>query len=79
VKNVGAPGTYTVKAKAPPEVSVVVEPSSLEFKKAGEEKIFKVTFKPVVNGMPKDYTFGHLTWSDSNGHHVKSPLVVKHA
>jgi hypothetical protein len=58
---------------------VVVEPSSLEFKRAGEEKIFKVTFKPVVNGMPKDYTFGHLTWSDSNGHHVKSPLVVKHA
>nr|XP_034899672.1 subtilisin-like protease SBT5.3 [Populus alba] len=42
---------------------------------AGEEKIFKVTFKPVVNGMPKDYTFGHLTWSDSNGHRVKSPLV----
>ncbi|KAL9365967.1 hypothetical protein Peur_037166 [Populus x canadensis] len=79
VKNVGAPGTYTVKAMAPPEVSVVVEPSSLEFKRAGEEKIFKVTFKPVVNGMPKDYTFGHLTWSDSNGHHVKSPLVVKHA
>ncbi|XP_073268121.1 subtilisin-like protease SBT5.4 [Populus alba] len=79
VKNVGAPGTYTVKVKAPPKVSVVVEPSSLEFKKAGEEKIFKVTFKPVVNGMPKDYTFGHLTWSDSNGHRVKSPLVVKHA
>ncbi|KAJ7015406.1 hypothetical protein NC653_004648 [Populus alba x Populus x berolinensis] len=76
VKNVGAPGTYTVKVKAPPKVSVVVEPSSLEFKKAGEEKIFKVTFKPVVNGMPKDYTFGHLTWSDSNGHRVKSPLVV---
>ncbi|KAJ6422965.1 hypothetical protein OIU84_023985 [Salix udensis] len=79
VKNVGDPGTYTVKVKAPPKVSVVVEPSSLEFKKAGEEKKFMVTFKPVMNGMPKDYTFGHLTWSDSNGHHVKSPLVVKHA
>ncbi|KAG6790866.1 hypothetical protein POTOM_007035 [Populus tomentosa] len=79
VKNVGAPGTYTVKVEAPPKVSVVVEPSSLEFKKAGEEKIFKVTFKPVADGMPKDYTFGHLTWSDSNGHLVKSPLVVKHA
>ncbi|KAJ6752533.1 hypothetical protein OIU85_002905 [Salix viminalis] len=75
VKNVGAPGTYTVKVKAPPKVSVVVEPSSLEFKKAGEEKKFMVTFKPVMNGMPKDYTFGHITWSDSNGHHVKSPLV----
>ncbi|KAJ6753299.1 PROPROTEIN CONVERTASE SUBTILISIN/KEXIN [Salix purpurea] len=79
VKNVGALGTYTVKVKAPPKVSVVVEPSSLEFKKAGEEKKFMVTFKPVMDGMPKDYTFGHLTWSDSNGHHVKSPLVVKHA
>ncbi|KAF9667191.1 hypothetical protein SADUNF_Sadunf16G0307300 [Salix dunnii] len=79
VKNVEAPGTYTVKVKAPPKVSVVVEPSSLEFKKAGEEKKFMVTFKPVMNGMLKDYTFGHLTWSDSNGHHVKSPLVVKHA
>lgn len=79
VKNVGAPGTYTVKVKAPPKVLVVVEPSTLEFKKVGEEKKFMVTFKPVMNGLPKDYTFGHLTWSDSNGHHVKSPLVVKHA
>eukprot|EP00258_Populus_trichocarpa_P035694 XP_024451713.1 subtilisin-like protease SBT5.4 [Populus trichocarpa] len=77
VKNVGAPGTYTVSIKAPAKVSVVVEPSSLEFKQAGEEQLFKLTLKPIMDGMPKDYEFGHLTWSDGL-HRVKSPLVVKH-
>ncbi|XP_061945921.1 uncharacterized protein LOC133669702 [Populus nigra] len=77
VKNVGAPGTYTVSIKAPAKVSVVVEPSSLEFKQAGEEQLFKLTLEPIMDGMPKDYEFGHLTWSDGL-HRVKSPLVVKH-
>lgn len=77
VKNVGAPGTYKASVRAPANVSVLVEPSGLTFAKIGEEKTFKVTFKPVVSGLPKDYVFGQLTWSDGR-HKVRSPLVVKH-
>ncbi|KAJ9168970.1 hypothetical protein P3X46_020442 [Hevea brasiliensis] len=78
VKNVGSPGTYNVHVLAPSGTTVVVEPESLSFTKPGEEKMYKVTFKPAVNSTQhKEYVFGQLIWSDRK-HKVKSPLVVKH-
>ncbi|KAF2323877.1 hypothetical protein GH714_003047 [Hevea brasiliensis] len=78
VKNVGSPGTYNVHVLAPSGITVVVEPESLSFTKTGEEKMYKVTFKPAVNSTEhKDIVFGELIWSDGK-HKVKSPLVVKH-
>ncbi|EEF31756.1 Xylem serine proteinase 1 precursor, putative [Ricinus communis] len=77
VKNVGSPGKYYAHVKEPVGVSVSVKPKSLEFKKIGEEKEFKVTFKTKKASEPVDYVFGRLIWSDGK-HYVRSPLVVKH-
>lgn len=77
VKNVGSPGTYKARVKAPAGVVVLVKPKSLKFKRAGEVKKFKIVLKPKVKGEPKDYVFGEVTWSDGK-HHVRSPLAVKH-
>ncbi|XP_022752997.1 subtilisin-like protease SBT5.4 isoform X2 [Durio zibethinus] len=77
VKNVGPPGTYKAHVRSPAGVTVSVNPSSLTFKKSGEEKKFEVTFKSKSNVQPAGYAFGHLTWSDGH-HHVRSPLVVEH-
>ncbi|KAF8026433.1 hypothetical protein BT93_F3038 [Corymbia citriodora subsp. variegata] len=77
VRNVGTPGTYNVRIKAPPGVLVSVQPQSLVFERFDEEKEFKVVLKPLVAGNPVDYVFGRLIWSDGT-HYVRSPLVVKH-
>lgn len=76
VKNVDLPGTYTAHVKAPPGISVLVEPKSLKFEKTGEEKKFKLVLKAKKPGVAKDYVFGRLIWSDDR-HHVRSPIVVK--
>ncbi|KAI4366215.1 hypothetical protein MLD38_022119 [Melastoma candidum] len=75
VTNVGPPGKYTAQVKAPAGVSVSVRPVEMVFKKTGEEKEFKVVFKPgrLKKGV---YAFGGLNWSDGK-HNVRSPLVVK--
>lgn len=78
VKNVGPPGTYTSRIRAPPGVSIRVSPAVLKFEKAGEEKAFKVFLKPTAVGEPKDYVFGELEWSDRKKHRVRSPITVKH-
>ncbi|XP_055962291.1 subtilisin-like protease SBT5.3 [Mercurialis annua] len=78
VKNVGTPATYTARVEAPPGIAVTVEPETLIFSGIGEEQTFTVSFKPIVRGLPKDFVFGRLTWSDGT-HNVSSPLVVKHA
>lgn len=77
VRNVGTPGTYYVRIKAPAGVSVSVQPQSLVFERFDEEKEFEVVLKPKVAGKPVDYVFGRLIWSDGV-HYVRSPLVVKH-
>lgn len=76
LKNVGTPGTYTVRVDPPVGISVTVNPISLEFVDVGEEKEFSVKFewKNVSNG--EDYVFGRLIWSDGV-HYVRSPLVIK--
>ncbi|XVF27829.1 hypothetical protein REPUB_Repub14bG0142900 [Reevesia pubescens] len=79
VKNVGSPGTYKARVKSPARVRVSVNPSTLKFKKIGEEKEFEVTFMSKSNCQAGGggYVFGHLIWSDGH-HYVKSPIVVKH-
>lgn len=77
LKNVGTPGTYTVRVKAPYGISVSVVPSKLNFEKIGEEKEFKVVIKPKLGKRKvKEFVFGTLIWSDGK-HYVRSPLVVR--
>ncbi|KAJ0744510.1 putative tripeptidyl-peptidase II [Helianthus annuus] len=76
VKNVGSPATYTSYVFKPAGVSVRVQPKSLKFKKIGEEKMFKVTFKSKMGRAVGEYAFGQLKWSDGK-HNVRSPIVVK--
>ncbi|XVE50924.1 hypothetical protein DITRI_Ditri01bG0202400 [Diplodiscus trichospermus] len=77
VKNVGSPGTYKARVRSPAGVTVTVHPSTLTFKKIGEEKKFEMRFKAKRNEEPADYAFGQLIWSDGN-HYVRSSIVVKH-
>lgn len=75
LKNVGSPGVYRVKIKAPKGILVSVEPQVLQFKEVGEEKEFKVCFKSTVGRVGKGYSFGTLVWSDGK-HFVRSPMAV---
>ncbi|MCL7049003.1 hypothetical protein MKW94_014842, partial [Papaver nudicaule] len=75
VKNVGSPGTYTVKIIAPLGVTVNVTPKCLKFEKIGEEKTFKVTLKLRESYVIDKHVFGKLIWSDGV-HYVRSPVVV---
>ncbi|KAK2984259.1 hypothetical protein RJ640_010218, partial [Escallonia rubra] len=75
LKNVGSPGTYAVRVREPRGYSLSVEPSTLTFKKIGEEKSFKVTIKVKPASVKQDYEFGELLWSDGR-HYVRSPIVL---
>ncbi|XP_023553312.1 subtilisin-like protease SBT5.4 [Cucurbita pepo subsp. pepo] len=75
VKNVGSPGTYVANVKAPPRVSVSVEPNTLKFTRTGEEKSFTVVLKRVPNDYHRGAVFGRLAWSNGK-HHVRSPILV---
>ncbi|XP_038903594.1 subtilisin-like protease SBT5.4 [Benincasa hispida] len=75
VKNVGSPGTYVARVKAPLEVSIMVEPSTLHFTAIDEEKSFKVLLHSTGKGNQNGYVFGKLAWSDGK-HHVRSQIVV---
>ncbi|CAA0818068.1 Subtilisin-like protease SBT5.4 [Striga hermonthica] len=74
VKNVGRPGKYTSRIRHPPGFTVSVEPNVLEFKKTGEEKVFRVTIK-ANRSVKSGYSFGELLWSDGR-HYVRSPIVA---
>ncbi|XP_028552244.1 subtilisin-like protease SBT5.3 [Dendrobium catenatum] len=76
VKNVGSPGTYTARIRAPGGILVSVEPQVLQFKEIGEEKEFKVRFESTEGRVGKGYSFGVLIWSDGK-HYVRSPMAVK--
>ncbi|OAY66986.1 Subtilisin-like protease SBT5.4 [Ananas comosus] len=78
VKNVGPPGTYTVRVRQPKGIQVAVRPKSLKFDSVGEEKKFQVTLKVENRATASDYVFGVLVWSDGK-RYVRSPLVVKAA
>lgn len=77
VKNVGKPGTYSVRVEAPPRVAVVVKPPVLAFSRVGEEKVFSIAFMSRIKDKNEGgFKFGRLVWSDGN-HEVSSSIVVK--
>ncbi|RDX71399.1 Subtilisin-like protease, partial [Mucuna pruriens] len=74
VTNVGPPGTYVVNTHGPKGIKVLVQPSSLTFKKTGEKKTFHVILQAI--GVPRGLPlFGSLSWTDGK-HRVTSPIVV---
>ncbi|KAF7815674.1 subtilisin-like protease [Senna tora] len=78
VTNVGPPSsTYSVSVQAPDGVKVVVQPKSLNFKKIGEKKKFRVVLQAMsdLQGQPSNSSFGALVWSDGK-HTVRSPIVI---
>ncbi|PKA58632.1 Subtilisin-like protease [Apostasia shenzhenica] len=76
LKNVGLPGTYTVRWRQPMGVDLRVEPRRLTFAKKGEEKTFTVKLTLKDKSAAEDYVFGWISWSDGK-HDVKSPVTVK--
>ncbi|XP_047330191.1 subtilisin-like protease SBT5.4 [Impatiens glandulifera] len=76
LKNVGQPGVYTARVRGPPGVLVTVEPTTLKFEKAGEEKSFTMSLGKI-NGanITLDFVFGELLWTDGK-HNVRSPISV---
>lgn len=76
VKNVGPPGTYTVRVDAPPRVDVAVRPQVLTFSDVGEEKAFSIAMMSRIKEKnQKGFKFGRLVWSDGK-HQVKSSIAV---
>lgn len=75
LKNVGPPATYKANVQSPVGITVIVNPSTLTFKRTGQKKTFYLTLKKS-KAASKDYVFGQLTWSDGK-HNVRSPIVVK--
>ncbi|KAJ7565203.1 hypothetical protein O6H91_02G052500 [Diphasiastrum complanatum] len=74
VTNVGCSSSYEVFVKAPTGISVVVEPSRLEFTKYGEKKSFQITVTAMKQ--TSGYAFGYFIWNDGK-HLVRSSIAVK--
>ncbi|XP_073132069.1 subtilisin-like protease SBT1.8 [Henckelia pumila] len=73
--NVGAAGSiYNVSVENPPNVVMIVKPSSLLFKNAGDKRRFTATFvlKKGAN-QSSGNVFGSITWSNAQ-HRVRSPV-----
>jgi subtilisin family serine protease len=76
VTNVGPPATFTAEVLPPPDLDIVVEPSSLVLG-TGQAADFTVTF--VDGGAPRDlWYFGELAWRSAT-HDVESPIAVRPA
>ncbi len=60
-----------------PGVDAVVEPSTLDFSDAGQEKTFTVTFTRTT-APAEQWTTGFLTWSSSDSQ-VRSPIAIRPA
>lgn len=75
VKNVGSPGKYVARVTSPLEVSIVIEPSTLQFTAMDEEKSFRVVLQRSGKGNQQGYVFGTLEWSDGK-HSVRSPIAI---
>lgn len=74
VKNVGSPGTYTVKYRAPTCVSMTVQPANLTFTATGEEQTYSVSLSPD-DCLYDNPAIGRLKWSDGV-HNVRSLIAV---
>ncbi|KAL2317000.1 hypothetical protein Fmac_030876 [Flemingia macrophylla] len=75
VTNVGPPSTYVVNTHWSKGIKVIVQPSSLTFKKTGEKKKFQVILKTIGVSRREFPSFGSLSWTDGR-HRVTSPIVV---
>ncbi|EFJ16957.1 hypothetical protein SELMODRAFT_115574, partial [Selaginella moellendorffii] len=79
VTNVGAPkSVYTAEITAPSSISIVVEPSSLEFSSTGQKLSYTIT-ATAKNSLPVSmWSFGSITWIASS-HTVRSPIAITSA
>jgi hypothetical protein len=66
--------TYVAKVQAPAGFTVTVSPSTIVVR-PGKSVTYKVTIKRTA-GASAAWAFGSLTWSDSRGHAVRSPIAV---
>jgi subtilisin family serine protease len=67
--------TYTASVAGLAGITADISPSSFTIN-PGETKTFTVTFTRTDAAL-NAYAGGQLTWTGSNGHHVRSPLVIK--
>jgi subtilisin family serine protease len=75
VTNIGPPATFTADVTPPPNVDVLVEPSSLTLT-TGQSADFTVRF--TDRGTDLDaWNFGRLTWLDGGTQRVTSPISVQ--
>ncbi|POO02999.1 Subtilase [Trema orientale] len=76
VTNVGpASATYKATVTVPQELSVTVNPDTLEFSEQGENITFRVDV--TFNRDNEDVVFGELVWVEQNGTRtVRSPIVT---
>lgn len=69
-------GTFTASVDVP-GVDATVEPSTLEFGAAGEQKTFTVTFART-DAAAEQWTSGFLTWANGSTQ-VRSPIAIRPA
>ncbi len=70
-----AAGVYRAHVVPPAGVSVTVSPSTMVVL-PGRKASFRVTLRPA-GAPPNVFTFGSLTWKDTAGHAVRSPIAVR--
>jgi subtilisin family serine protease len=70
-----AAGVYQAQLSPPPGVKATVTPSTMVVL-PGRKASFRVTLKRTT-AAPNAFTFGSLTWKDSAGHAVRSPIAVR--
>jgi len=76
VKNVGSSAsTYTAAATVGGGMTATVTPSSLSLA-PGQSANFTVTIAPGAATPKFTWDYGTLTWSDTSGHSVRSPIQV---
>lgn len=69
-------GTFSASIDVP-GVDATVEPATLEFAAAGEQKTFTVTFSRT-DAAAEQWTSGFLTWT-GDGTQVRSPIAIRPA
>jgi subtilisin family serine protease len=66
---------YRAEVQPPPGTTVTVKPAKLVVL-PGRQASFKVTVKRTA-AAPNSFVHGALTWTDTAGHSVRSPIVVR--
>ncbi|GAB2232601.1 hypothetical protein Drorol1_Dr00011642 [Drosera rotundifolia] len=75
LKNVGTPGTYKAKIRAPMGTIISVKPDTLTFEKYDDERTFEMSITSKNHRPITNTSFGSLTWTDGH-HYVRSPISV---